>query len=94
MWNPEVKGLYENALNVHPLKEVVKGDGTSQFILNAGAEPHTLDPNPPGGYGGPGARLHEVEPNHWILCEPTPDNTDAEPTQPRLNFRRDMQPVG
>jgi len=56
-------------------------------------QPHTLDQNPLGGYGGPNARLYEVEPNHWILCEPTPGNTDAEPTRPRLDFRRDMQPV-
>jgi peptide/nickel transport system ATP-binding protein len=50
--------------------------------------PHTLDRDPPGGYGGPDGRLYEVEPNHWVLCEPTAENKDAEPAHPRLAFRR------
>lgn len=50
--------------------------------------PHTVDRNPPGGYGGENARLYEVEPNHWVLCEPTSDNKEAKPTRPRLTFRR------
>ncbi len=52
-------------------------------------QPHTIDPNPPGGYGGPDARLYEVESNHWVLCEPTAGNTDAKPAHPRLAFKRD-----
>jgi peptide/nickel transport system ATP-binding protein len=56
--------------------------------------PHTLDPNPPGGYGGPDARLYEVQPNHWVHCEPTPDNQDAKPAHPRLPFRRPAEAVG
>ncbi len=55
--------------------------------------PHTLDPNPPGGYGGPDARLYQVEPNHWVLCEPAPGNTTAKFTPPRLDFRRDAAAV-
>jgi ABC-type dipeptide/oligopeptide/nickel transport system ATPase component len=50
--------------------------------------PHTVDRNPPGGYGGEHARLYEVQPNHWVLCEPTGDNKNAQPTPPRLAFRR------
>ncbi len=50
--------------------------------------PHTIDQNPPGGYGGEHARLFEVEPNHWVLCEPAPDNQNAQTTPPRLAFRR------
>lgn len=50
--------------------------------------PHTLDPNPPGGYGGEHSRLYEVEPNHWVLCEPEGANKDVAPTRPRLAFRR------
>jgi ABC-type oligopeptide transport system substrate-binding subunit len=45
MWRPEAKGIHDNILNVHPLKEVVLGDGEKPFVLNAGAEPQTLDPN-------------------------------------------------
>jgi peptide/nickel transport system ATP-binding protein len=55
-------------------------------------QPHTLDPHPPGGYGGPNARLHEVEPNHWVLCEAA-DSSSAQTTPPRLDFRRDLQTV-
>ena len=55
--------------------------------------PHTVDRDPPGGYGGPDGRLYEVEPNHWVLCEPTADNKDAEPAHPRLAFRRPAEAV-
>ena len=49
---------------------------------------HTIDQNPPGGYGGEHARLYEVEPNHWVLCEPVAGNKNAKLTPPRLAFRR------
>lgn len=45
MWRSEVKGLHDNHLNVHPIKDVVLGDGTKPFVMNVGAEPQTLDPN-------------------------------------------------
>ncbi|MFW6059882.1 MAG: ATP-binding cassette domain-containing protein [Phycisphaeraceae bacterium] len=49
--------------------------------------PHDPDPDPTGGYGGPNARLHEVESDHWVLC--TPKDADAPaPRFPRLAFRR------
>ena len=50
--------------------------------------PHTLDRGPTGVYAGPNAKLYEVKENHWVLCEPKPDNTDVKPSPPRLNFRR------
>ncbi len=56
--------------------------------------PHTLDTNPEGGYGGADAKLYEVEPNHWVLCEPEPGNTDAKATPPRLTFRRPAPVAG
>ncbi len=56
-------------------------------------QPHTADPNPLGGYGGPDSRLYEVESNHWVLCEPTSENTAAQPTRPRLSFRRESAVV-
>jgi len=57
-------------------------------------QPHTVDPNPPGGYGGADARLYEVEPDHWVLCAPTDDNTDAHAAHPRLAFLRPGTTVG
>jgi ABC-type dipeptide/oligopeptide/nickel transport system ATPase component len=50
--------------------------------------PHTIDPNPPGGYGGANSKLYEVEPNHWVLCEPTSENKGAQLIPPRITFRR------
>ena len=49
--------------------------------------PHVLDPNPEQGYGGPDARLHEVQPNHWVLCT-AKDPDRPHPPPPRLAFRR------
>ncbi len=45
MWRRQTDGLFDNALNVHPLKEILHGDGSKPFIMNTGAEPQTLDPN-------------------------------------------------
>ena len=45
MWRPALKGVYDNALNVHPLKEILLDDGSKPLVWNAGAEPQTLDPN-------------------------------------------------
>ena len=55
---------------------------------------HTVDRNPPGGYGGPNSHLYEVEPNHWVLCEPTAENASTKPAHPRLAFRRDAATAG
>jgi oligopeptide/dipeptide ABC transporter ATP-binding protein len=44
-------------------------------------------------YGGAGSGLYEVEPGHWVLCTPTPDNSSATAKPPRLTFRRDAEPV-
>ncbi len=49
--------------------------------------PHDPTLNPPGGYGGPTVKLHEVEPSHWLLCENT-GNPGAASSVPRLAFRR------
>jgi len=45
MWRPETRGMFDNAMNVHPLKEVQHGDGSKPLVMNVGAEPQTLDPN-------------------------------------------------
>ncbi len=44
MWKAEVKGLYNNALNIHPIAEAVKGDGTGTLVLNNHTEIASLDP--------------------------------------------------
>ena len=55
--------------------------------------PHDPEQNPVGGYGGPDAQLYEVEPGHWVLCEP---KTGAgapprpSPSIPRIDYRRDQ----
>jgi len=56
--------------------------------------PHTIDRNPAGGYGGPDAKLYEVEENHWVLCEPAEGNTSAKTVPPRLTFRRPAPVAG
>ena len=61
------------------------------FPAGFAAMPHEPNPNQivgGDGYGGQDARLYEVEPNHWVLCRPTPENKDAKPTPPRLAYRR------
>ena len=46
------------------------------------------DPNPTPGtrYGGDAARLHEVQPDHWVLCEA--QGPVDEPARPALSYRR------
>lgn len=45
MWrNEEVKGLHNNILNIHPIREVVKGDGAGTLVLNNHTEIASLDP--------------------------------------------------
>lgn len=50
--------------------------------------PHTGELHPEGGYGGPRAKLYEVEPEHWVFCEPAEGNEGAEPSVPMLDYRR------
>ncbi|MEM7681626.1 MAG: ABC transporter ATP-binding protein [Planctomycetota bacterium] len=50
--------------------------------------PHDLSPPPVPNYGGEHARLHQVEPNHWVLCEPVEGSLPDPPT-PRLAWRRE-----
>lgn len=44
MWKPEVKGLHNNILNIHPVKELVKGDGSGVLVMNNHTEVASLDP--------------------------------------------------
>jgi oligopeptide transport system substrate-binding protein len=44
MWKADVRGLHNNVLNVHPIREVVKGDGGGTLVLNNHTEIASLDP--------------------------------------------------
>lgn len=45
MWRPDLHGVYDNPLNIHPLKDVVHDGGAKPFVMNIGAEVQTLDPD-------------------------------------------------
>ena len=58
--------------------------------------PHDPDPSPASPYGGENARLHEVEPDHWVLCTPAgraarhrARRRPLEPRFPKLAYFRD-----
>ncbi|MBI3268281.1 MAG: hypothetical protein HYZ53_04610 [Planctomycetes bacterium] len=44
MYRDEVKGWYPNLQNVHPMNELVKGDGSGRLVINNDAEVQTIDP--------------------------------------------------
>ncbi|MFA9479605.1 ABC transporter ATP-binding protein [Phycisphaerales bacterium AB-hyl4] len=54
--------------------------------------PHQVEVSPGEHYGGADAKLHEVEPEHWVLCKATTEETRKKATLPRVTFRR--EPVG
>lgn len=43
---------------------------------------------PRGPYGGLDAKLHEVRPQHWVLCSAQTDEAKAQATRPELAYRR------
>jgi oligopeptide/dipeptide ABC transporter ATP-binding protein len=50
--------------------------------------PHDPTPNPEERYGGHDARLHEVRPQHWVLCT-AGDTMGEPPARPALSYRRE-----
>lgn len=44
MYRDDIKGWYPNLQNVHPLNELVKGDGSGTLVINNDAEIQTADP--------------------------------------------------
>ncbi len=50
--------------------------------------PHDPDPSPATPYGGVDARLHEIEPDHWVLCTPRGDGSPDTQSFPQLAYRR------
>jgi oligopeptide transport system substrate-binding protein len=44
MWKKDVEGLFPNPMNIHPLNEVVKGDGTGMLVMENHTEVAGLDP--------------------------------------------------
>ncbi|MEM8737097.1 MAG: ABC transporter ATP-binding protein [Planctomycetota bacterium] len=51
--------------------------------------PHDPTLPPPTRYGGPDAALHEISPQHWVLCTAENDPARATATPPRLAYLRD-----
>ncbi|MEM9419452.1 MAG: ABC transporter ATP-binding protein [Planctomycetota bacterium] len=54
-------------------------------------QPHDPEFKPVAGgakYGGNHAQLHEVQPEHWVLCAAETDDAKAKATQPELAYRR------
>jgi hypothetical protein len=50
--------------------------------------PHDPTLNPPGGYGGPIAKLHEVRENHWLLCAMEGGSAEDAGAVPALDYIR------
>ncbi|MEQ9461853.1 MAG: ABC transporter ATP-binding protein [Phycisphaeraceae bacterium] len=90
--HPYTRGLLRSmpvlGANVQRLDTVVDGatipdDFPSEFLVH----PHELTPDPEVGYGGRDVLLHEVEPEHWVLCEPR-DGGEGRVTFPSVTWRR------
>ena len=91
--HPYTRGLLKSipvlGQNVQRLPTVMDGANVpDDFPSGYRVAPHDPSPHPPDGYGGPDARLYEVEPEHWVLCRPT-EPKSAQPSPPRLASRRD-----
>lgn len=90
--HPYTRGLLKSmpVLGRHADRLPTVTDGATipeDFPKGYTVAPHVVDPNPEQGYGGPDARLHQVEPNHWVLCTAGQDAAPAAP--PRLSYRRE-----
>ncbi|MEM1027328.1 MAG: ABC transporter ATP-binding protein [Planctomycetota bacterium] len=44
-------------------------------------------------YGGDQAKLHEVTPDHWVLCTAKTDAAEASATRPELAYRRASEAI-
>ncbi|MBB6430594.1 ABC transporter ATP-binding protein [Algisphaera agarilytica] len=54
-------------------------------------QPHDPEFKPVAGgekYGGNDAQLHEIQPEHWVLCAAVSDAAKAKATRPELAYRR------
>ncbi len=53
--------------------------------------PHVVERDLNVPYGGANARLHEVRPQHWVLCESLENKNNHAPPTPRIAYRRPTQ---
>ncbi|QDU71000.1 ABC transporter ATP-binding protein [Mucisphaera calidilacus] len=95
--HPYTRGLLRSmpvlGANVDRLDTVMDGATVPEdFPAGYTVHAHEITPDPELGYGGPKVRLHEVEPEHWVLCEP--DEGGGNPTFPRVGYVRAMTPAG
>jgi len=94
--HPYTRGLLTSmpilGSNTHRLPTVMDGATPPEdFPTGYRIEPHHPSPDQTGAapYGGAHAKLHEVEPQHWVLCEaPAPGSDATTATKPHLNYRR------
>ena len=59
-------------------------------------QPHNPAFKPQAGaakYGGDRAKLHEVTPDHWVLCTAKTDAAEASATRPELAYRRASEAI-
>lgn len=91
--HPYTRGLLRSmpvlGANVDRLDTVMDGATVPEdFPEGYTVHPHETTPNPELGYGGPNVLLHEVEPEHWVLCEP--NSGSGNPTFPRVSYVREV----
>jgi ABC-type dipeptide/oligopeptide/nickel transport system ATPase component len=96
--HPYTRGLLRSmpvlGRNVDRLDTVMDGATIPEdFPAGYTVQPHnpaeSAAPAPAPGrrYGGDGAKLHEVRPDHWVLCA-ADEGTAGQATRPALNYRR------
>ncbi|WP_428389590.1 ABC transporter ATP-binding protein [Mucisphaera sp.] len=91
--HPYTRGLLRSmpvlGANASRLDTVMDGATIPEdFPAGYKVHPHEITPDPAKGYGGPNVRLHEVETEHWVLCEPL-DGVEGNPTFPRVAWVRE-----
>jgi ABC-type dipeptide/oligopeptide/nickel transport system ATPase component len=97
--HPYTRGLLRSmprlGQRVDRLDTVMDGaDVPEDFPAGWSVQPHQLQVPAGERYGGAEAQLHEVEPNHWVLCTPAAGSTAPPPRFPQLAYLRDQASQG
>lgn len=94
--HPYTRGLLRSmpvlGRKVHRLDTVMDGATVPEdFPSIYEVQPHDPAFKPQSGqtkYGGQHAQLHEVQPDHWVLCTAKTQEAQAQATRPELAYRR------